>query len=450
MQIFAHTLPLVSKAGTLMPPPLSLRPGQVVLATVVQVYGEQALVRIGEYVVRAALSVPLEPGARVWLQVQDAAWPLVLRVLPPLPREAGHSGSSRAPNEAAILRALGLPADDAALRALRALAAAELPVTREAVETLRAYLVARGGTLTETETSAALAALLRGLPLTPATVEALHAFSFGPGLAALWVRFAEAAQVQLAGRGDAAAASAPVPDGREAGGNAVAALLAQLLQLGPRVFLRAERPKPDCLRRALRLLGLELETTFAARRRHGAPEEENAAETLKGLLLRLLEHEASLSEPLRQAAQQLLRLLVGQQLALLSDPQAPFVHAILQLPLPFGDPRETATLHVAARKEGAKVDADCLHLYLSLPLPHCGDTAVAADVYEGHLTVTVWTRHPGAEDAVHRWAPWFAERLAACGFRLRALRWKPLDGDPEKTPPVLPAIIRYKGVDVRV
>lgn len=450
MQIYSHAMPLVNKAGALIPPPLSLRPGQVVLATVVQVYGEQALVRIGEYVVRAALSVPLEPGARVWLQVQDAAWPLVLRVIPPLPREAGEGRSARDPSGAALVRALGVPVDEAALRVLDALVAAGLPVTREAVETLRAYLLARGGRMTETEMSAALAALARGLPLTDATVEALHAFSFGPGLAALWARVVEAAKAQLAGRVDPRAATASAAEEQTAHGTAVVALLAQLLQVGQRVFLRAERPKPDALRRLLHLLGLDHEATFRARLRHGMPEEGADAETLKGLLLRLLEHEASLSEPLRQAAQQLLRHLVGQQLALVSDPQAPIVHTILQLPIQVGDRRETATLHVAARKKGAKVDDDYLHLYLSLTLPHSGDTAVAVDVHKNNLTVTVWTRHPAVEEAARQWESHFAERLAECGFYLRALRWKRLADGKADAMPALPALIRYKGVDVRV
>lgn len=169
---------LLNRTTAASPQQIELTPGQVVKGTVLKLYPEQmATVQIGGMQVNAKLETNLEAGQRAWLQVQPSnGGAVTLKVLqdaasPQQPQDASLQG---------LLRSLGV-ADTVANGAIvRALLKQNLPVNKEVIQAFAQ--ISRELGADEAAVNAFMLAMRRQLPLTKEVVSSLKAFLSGQTL----------------------------------------------------------------------------------------------------------------------------------------------------------------------------------------------------------------------------------------------------------------------------
>ncbi|WP_339321340.1 hypothetical protein [Paenibacillus sp. FSL W8-0194] len=181
-------------------------------------------------------------------------------------------------------------------------------------------------------------------------------------------------------------------------------------------------------------------------------------DTLKGILLQLVNHDDTPPQ-LKEAAQQLVSHLTGQQLLLNTDRTAPFAQVTLLLPLNGPDGQETASIQIQSRR-GAKgeLDASNCRLWFDLQMKHLGQTLVDVQVVDRIVSLKVHNRHEWAGELLENHRDEIAGAIESIGYQLLSLKAEPL---PEKEP-ASPSAMQakatvseyvpqsYRGVDYRV
>ncbi|WP_274361501.1 hypothetical protein [Paenibacillus thermotolerans] len=189
------------------------------------------------------------------------------------------------------------------------------------------------------------------------------------------------------------------------------------------------------------------------------------AESLKATLLQL-QGADDVPQALREAAQQAVQWITGQQLLLSTERGNPFVFATMFVP--FGTPEDgsggNASVHIQTRKgRRGEWDADNCRLWFDLRLARIGETRIDVQVTNKLVSLHVFNDKLDS-------MPWLEENKAAIeaalesiGYRLSAARTSPIP-EPESQAgggtagfrrtaagvPVLFGGSAYKGVDVRV
>lgn len=181
-------------------------------------------------------------------------------------------------------------------------------------------------------------------------------------------------------------------------------------------------------------------------------------DTLKGILLQLVNHDDAPPQ-LKEAAQQLVSHLTGQQLLLNTDRTAPFAQVTLLLPLNGPDGQETASIQIQSRR-GAKgeLDASNCRLWFDLQMKHLGQTLVDVQVVDRIVSLKVHNGHEWAGELLENHRDEIAGAIESIGYQLLSLKAEPL---PEKEPDSPSAMLAkaavseyvpqsYRGVDYRV
>lgn len=181
-------------------------------------------------------------------------------------------------------------------------------------------------------------------------------------------------------------------------------------------------------------------------------------DTLKGILLQLVNHDDTPPQ-LKEAAQQLVSHLTGQQLLLNTDRTAPFAQVTLLLPLNGPDGQETASIQIQSRR-GAKgeLDASNCRLWFDLQMKHLGQTLVDVQVVDRIVSLKVHNGHEWAGELLENHRDEIAGAIESIGYQLLSLKAEPL---PEKEPDSPSAMLAkaavseyvpqsYRGVDYRV
>lgn len=181
-------------------------------------------------------------------------------------------------------------------------------------------------------------------------------------------------------------------------------------------------------------------------------------DTLKGILLQLMNHDDAPPQ-LKEAAQQLVSHLTGQQLLLNTDRTAPFAQVTLMLPLNGPDGQETASVHIQSRR-GAKgeLDASNCRLWFDLQMKHLGQTLVDVQVVDRIVSLKVHNEREWAGELLENHKEEIAGAVESIGYQLLSLKAEPL---PEKKqdspsgPPAKAAVSEYvpqsyRGVDYRI
>ena len=182
------------------------------------------------------------------------------------------------------------------------------------------------------------------------------------------------------------------------------------------------------------------------------------AESLKSTLLQLLQSD-NLPPAVREAAQQLVQHVTGQQLLLASDRQAPFSHITLFVPLFTPDGKQTAAVHIQSRQSRrGELDADNCRLWFDLNMRVIGRTLVDVQVVDNAVALNI--HH--ADERLGEWIGGFRAELEAAiegiGFQLSAFRTlslperETLDTNSVKELVDIDdyAAKPYKGVDMRI
>ncbi|EPY04106.1 hypothetical protein PAALTS15_26704 [Paenibacillus alvei TS-15] len=181
-------------------------------------------------------------------------------------------------------------------------------------------------------------------------------------------------------------------------------------------------------------------------------------ESLKSALLQLLQADG-VPHALREAAQQLVQHVTGQQLLLASDRQAPFSHITLFVPLVTPEGKQTAAVHIQSRQsKRGELDAGNCRLWFDLNMKVLGRTLVDVQVVDNAVALHI--HH--ADERLGEWMDGLRdeaeEALEQIGYQLSAFRTLPL---PEKrsdaasvpSPEISMddyAAKPYKGVDMKI
>jgi len=191
---------------------LELRPGQVVRGVVTRIdANQQATVTINGVTIQALMEAGLKAGDTALLQVQPPGADGAIRLklasagtdLDPTPVSQGAAAPSGADGQ---LRSLGVAATKANLQAAELLQEAGVPLTKEAIQAAAAALRSvPAGIGKEAWAETVKLALGKGLPLSAAVLEAVHAVVHGDGPDRAFAAMAEQVKAALTDGSGAAA-----------------------------------------------------------------------------------------------------------------------------------------------------------------------------------------------------------------------------------------------------
>ncbi|MCQ4087170.1 hypothetical protein [Saccharibacillus sp. JS10] len=178
-------------------------------------------------------------------------------------------------------------------------------------------------------------------------------------------------------------------------------------------------------------------------------------ETLKSLLLQLSNSD-TLPAGLKDAVQQTLQQMTGQQLLLNTDRTAPFAQVTMFLPFVGPDGNQTASVQIESRRgPKGELDASNCRLWFDLDMKSLGRTVIDVQVVDRNVSLNVRNDEEWARPLLEAGQPQITSALESAGYQLMALRFDTL---PEKatsnngdsgtalsyTPP------SYRAVDVKV
>jgi len=240
-----------------------------------------------------------------------------------------------------------------------------------------------------------------------------------------------------------AAAAAPDGESRPGLSSAVRAAADQALRA-----IRGEEFRPEAAT-----------TSAAADGKAAQPPAQHAAaeirETLKSLLLQLSSSD-SLPAGVKDAAQQAVQQLTGQQLLLNTDRTAPFAQVTMFLPFVGPDGNQTASVQIES-KRGAKgeLDASNCRLWFDLDMKALGRTVIDVQVVDRKVSLNFRNDEEWARPLLEAGQSEIASALSSAGYQLMALRTDALPQRSETASGETNASLSYvpqsyRGVDVKI
>lgn len=180
-------------------------------------------------------------------------------------------------------------------------------------------------------------------------------------------------------------------------------------------------------------------------------------ETLKSLLLQLSASD-SLPAGLKDAAQQAVQQMTGQQLLLNTDRTAPFAQVTMFLPFVGPDGNQTASVQIESRRgPKGELDASNCRLWFDLDMKSLGRTLIDVQVVDRKVSLNFRNDEDWARPLLEAGQPQIASAFEAAGYQLLALR---TDALPERNVEIeingesgtslSYAPPSYRGVDVKI
>lgn len=147
-----------------------------------------------------------------------------------------------------------------------------------------------------------------------------------------------------------------------------------------------------------------------------------AQDTLKGLLLQLTAAD-DVPPALKDAAQQLVQQLTGQQLLLNTDRTAPFAQVTMFVPFRGPDGQETASVQIQSRRgPKGELDASNCRLWFDLDMHSLGPTLVDVHVVDKIVTLKVHNDLEQLAPLVESKREEMATAMGALGYQLLSLK----------------------------
>lgn len=186
-----------------------------------------------------------------------------------------------------------------------------------------------------------------------------------------------------------------------------------------------------------------------------------AAETLKSLLLQLTASDDT-PAPLKEAAQQAIGQITGQQLMLTGDKSAMFAHMTLFVPFMDGTGQQSAAIHIQSSKgKRGEVDSSNCRLLFDLQMKVMGNTLVDVHVVNKIVSLTIHNDHPALAPMMEESKEEISAAMNKAGYQFISLKCSPYpqpivnendanavtDGRADLRSLYLPQT--YKGVDFR-
>ncbi|MGY4763166.1 hypothetical protein ACVNS2_26605 [Paenibacillus caseinilyticus] len=276
--------------------------------------------------------------------------------------------------------------------------------------------------------------------------------------------------------GEAGAAAGPGAHAAAGGANAAAqAVPGAEAQAAPADAQQGAPEGGPMLQRLMKALGVEHEQQAvrllepSVPGAAGAAEAPKAADSLKNALMQLAQSSEA-PAALKEAAQQAVQQITGQQLMLSQDRTAMFSHITLFVPLlhPNGD--QTAAVHIQSRKgKNGKLDEENCRLVFDLQMKSLGDTMVDVQVVNRIVSLHVLNDDPVMQTLLDSFKDEIAKGMEAIGYQFISMKVSPYPertgaasaGDPgaaSSTQSPMTADQRtslynrkpYKGVDIRL
>ncbi|MHA6529279.1 DNA ligase [Paenibacillus sp. BAC0078] len=185
---------------------------------------------------------------------------------------------------------------------------------------------------------------------------------------------------------------------------------------------------------------------------------DNAADTLKGLLLQVL-GSSEAPPAVKEAAGQLVQQLTGQQLLLNTDRTAPFAQVTMFLPLKGPDGQETASVHIQSRRgRKGELDAANCRLWFDLDMKQLGQTLVDVQVVDRIVSLKLHNDTPWVLELLEERREEIKTAVESIGYQLLSLRTEPLPEPASAAASLAKNVARladyvpdsYKGVDYRI
>ncbi|WP_194543586.1 hypothetical protein [Paenibacillus sp. JZ16] len=180
-------------------------------------------------------------------------------------------------------------------------------------------------------------------------------------------------------------------------------------------------------------------------------------DTLKGVLLQVLSSQET-PPALKEAAQQLVQHLTGQQLLLNTDRTAPFAQVTMFIPLHGVDGEQTASVHIQSRRgRKGELDATNCRLLFDLDMKFLGPTLIDVQVVDRIVSLSFRNDQSYAAELFEGKKEELAQAVSSIGYQLLSVKTEPL---PLVAPPNSDMSVQgtaaeytpqtYKGVDMRI
>lgn len=180
-------------------------------------------------------------------------------------------------------------------------------------------------------------------------------------------------------------------------------------------------------------------------------------DTLKGVLLQVLSSQET-PPALKEAAQQLVQHLTGQQLLLNTDRTAPFAQVTMFIPLHGVDGEQTASVHIQSRRgRKGELDATNCRLLFDLDMKFLGPTLIDVQVVDRIVSLSFRNDQSYAAELFEAKKEELAQAVSSIGYQLLSVKTEPL---PLVVPHTSDTSVQgtaaeytpqtYKGVDMRI
>ncbi|MCZ8512441.1 hypothetical protein O9H85_08340 [Paenibacillus filicis] len=149
------------------------------------------------------------------------------------------------------------------------------------------------------------------------------------------------------------------------------------------------------------------------------------ADTLKSMLLQLSRAD-DLPAGIKEAAQQAVQQITGQQLLLMPGRDALFSQITLFVPLLNGNGEQTASIHIQSRKgKNGRLDADNCRLVFDLSMRSLGNTMVDVQVVNKIVSLHVHNDLPFTQELLESQKEEIKDKLSSIGYQFISLKCSP-------------------------
>ncbi|OCT13834.1 hypothetical protein A8709_19875 [Paenibacillus pectinilyticus] len=156
-----------------------------------------------------------------------------------------------------------------------------------------------------------------------------------------------------------------------------------------------------------------------------------AADTLKSLLLQLTASDDT-PAPVKEAAQQAVAQITGQQLMLTNDKNAMFAQMTLFVPFVDNTGQQSAAIHIQSRKGSrGEVDASNCRLLFDLQMKVMGNTLLDVQVVNKIVSLNVHNDHPALAGLMESSKEDIAAAMSSVGYQFISLKCSPYPKPPE-------------------
>lgn len=154
-------------------------------------------------------------------------------------------------------------------------------------------------------------------------------------------------------------------------------------------------------------------------------EPEQEPKNIKSMLLQQVEQETS--PRVRQAADQAVSHLTGQQLLSKPEQGSSSQTVFLQLPVPWEQGMQSVKLEIHSRSKGEKVDWENCQLFFFLDTPKFGETGISVRVTNREVALKIQNDQAAIQEAFSPYIPQMHDKLKELGYRIKNVQFVPVE-----------------------